>query len=229
MQRKLLAGAVFGLLLWCASVARADEGSKQEISFQDTGFFTKNSTSTRTTTPIEAINQHTTNSDGLLVSYRRRFNSWLGVDISYGYTRNAEKNLVRPTIGVPPTPILGPGPVRLTLPFNIQTNVHEATAAAVVRIPARPWHFNPFVLAGGGALVFAPTGAVGGFVPGASSQGKPAFVYGGGADYNLGEHIALRVEYRGFVYKRPSQGLIFLESGATAYTSQPSAGVVFHF
>jgi opacity protein-like surface antigen len=229
MQRKLLAGAVFGLLLLCTSVARADEGGKQEISFQGTGFFTKNSSSTRTTTPIESINQHTTNSGGVLASYRRRFNSWLGFDISYGYTRDAEKNLVSPTIGVPPTPILGPGPVRLTLPFNIQTNVHEATAAAVVRIPARPWRLNPYVLAGAGALVFAPTGAVGGFVPGASTQGKAAFVYGGGADYNFGEHIALRLEYRGFVYNRPSQGLIFLNSGASAYTSQPSAGVVFHF
>ena len=229
MQRRLLAGTVFGLLLLGASVARADEGGKQEISFQDTGFFTRNSTSTRTTAPAENITQHRTNSDGLLVSYRYHFNGWLGVDVSYGYTRDAAKDLVTTGVVTPVTPVLGPGPARLTLPFNIQSNVHQATAAVVVNVPRRAWRLNPYVLAGTGALVFAPTGAVGGFVPGASTQGKAAFVWGGGADYNFGRHIALRMEYRGFVYKQPSQGLIFLNSGATAFTSQPSAGVVLHF
>lgn len=227
MQRRLLAGVVFGMLLLCTSVARADEGSKQEISVQGTGFFTKNATSTRTTTPIERISQHTTNSGGLLISYRYHFNGWLGADVSYGYTRNTEKDLVTSTPVV--TPILGLGPAALTSPFNIQTNVHQATGALLVSVPARPFHLSPYVLAGGGALVFAPTGGVRAFVPGASSQSKPAFVWGGGADYNFGRHVAVRLEYRGFVYKHPSQGLIFLESGATAYTSQPSAGFVFRF
>lgn len=228
MQRRWLAGAVGGLLLLCTSVGKADEGSKQEVSVQGTGFFTKDSTSNRTTTPIEKLSQHTTNSGGLLLSYRYHFNGWLGADVSYGYTRDAEKDLV--TTGVTGIPIIGgPGPVALTRPFNIQTNVHEATAALLVSVPARPFHLSPYVLAGAGALVFAPTGARGGFVPGASSQGKAAFVYGGGADYNFGKHVAFRLEYRGFVYQRPSQGLISLESGARAYTSQPSAGVVFKF
>ena len=230
MQRKLLAGAVFGLLVLCTSAARADEGGKQEISFQGTGFFTKNSSGTRTTTPIESITQRRTNSGGILASYRYHFNGWLGADVSYGYTRDTGKDLVTTgVIGVPTPPLLGPGPVRLTLPFNIQSNVHQATAAAVVSVPARPFRLSPYVLAGAGALVFAPTGAVGGTVTGARSQGKPTFVWGGGVNYGFGSHIALRLEYRGFVYKQPSQGLIFLNSGLTSYTSQPSAGVVFHF
>jgi opacity protein-like surface antigen len=227
MQRRLLAGAVFGMLLLCTSVARADEGSKQEISVQGTGFFTKDATSTRTTTPIERISQHRTNSGGLLVSYRYHFNGWLGADVSYGYTRNSEKDLV--TTGAVVSPGLGPGPVQVTAPFNIQSNVHQATGALLVSVPVKPFHLSPYVLAGAGALIFAPTGGARAFVPGASSQAKPAFVWGGGVDYGVGRHVAVRLEYRGFVYQHPSQGLIFLNSGASAYTSQPSAGVVFRF
>jgi opacity protein-like surface antigen len=89
--------------------------------------------------------------------------------------------------------------------------------------------FDPYVLAGAGALVFDPTGKAGGFVPGARDQARAAFVYGGGVDYNLTRHFALRAEYRGFVYERPDFDLQALHSGATTYTAQPSAGIVFRF
>jgi opacity protein-like surface antigen len=88
---------------------------------------------------------------------------------------------------------------------------------------------NPYLLAGAGALVFDPTGNPGGFVPRESSQAKAAFVYGGGVDYDLTRHFALRAEYRGFVYDRPDFGLAALHSGSTTHTAQPSAGIVFHF
>jgi opacity protein-like surface antigen len=227
MQRRLLAGAVLGLLLLCTSVARADEGSKQEISAQGTGFFTKDSSGTTSTG--DKLTQHSTNNGGLLLSYRYHFKSWLGADVSYGYGRNEQEDLVTFAPGI--TPILGPGPVRLAapIPFNVQTNVHQATAAFVVTVPRKPFHLNPYLLAGSGALVFAPTDNRGGTVIGATTQARPTFVYGGGVDYNLGRHLAVRLEYRGFVYKRPSFGLTTLNSGVEAYTSQPSAGVVWHF
>jgi opacity protein-like surface antigen len=85
------------------------------------------------------------------------------------------------------------------------------------------------VLAGVGALVFDPTGNAGGFLSGAQSQARAAFVYGGGADYELTKHFMLRAEYRGFVYERPDFDLATLHSGATTHTAQPSAGIVFRF
>lgn len=225
MERKLLAAVVFGSLLLCTSVTRAQERSPQEISFQGTGFFTKNA-SGKTSTG-DRINQHATNTGGLLLSYRYYFNRWLGADVSYGYDRNTQKNLV--TTAVPGGPIGGPGPAAVTIPFNVQTNVHQATAAGVVRIPGRPFHLNPYVLAGTGALVFSPTGNGGGAVPGASTQAKAAFAWGGGADWDLGSHFAARLEYRGFAYGRPSLGLPNLNSHVTTYTSQPSAGIIVRF
>jgi opacity protein-like surface antigen len=77
--------------------------------------------------------------------------------------------------------------------------------------------------------VFDPTANSGGTVPGAQRQAKAAFVYGGGADYDLTRHLSLRAEYRGFVYKRPDFGLSNLNPDVTAHTAQPSAGIVIRF
>jgi opacity protein-like surface antigen len=110
----------------------------------------------------------------------------------------------------------------------VQANIHEATAAAVVTAPSI-WRLRPYVLAGTGALAFVPTRNAGAFVPGADTQSKAVFLYGGGADYNFTKHFAFRLEYRGFVYKRPDFGLITLRTDATTHTAQPSAGIVFQF
>jgi opacity protein-like surface antigen len=145
------------------------------------------------------------------LSYRYHFNRWLAADASYGYARNTQQNFASPG------------------PFSVQANMHQATGALVVTVPRRVFKLNPYVLAGAGALVFDPTGSVGGFVFGAQAQARPAFVYGGGVDYDLAKHLSLRAEYRGFVYERPDFGLDALHSGATAHTAQPSAGLVFRF
>jgi len=48
----------------------------------------------------------------------------------------------------------------------------------------------------GGGLVFNPTGNRGGVVPGADTHAKGLFVYGGGADFPITNHLSLRTEYR---------------------------------
>jgi opacity protein-like surface antigen len=203
MIQKLTVAAILGILL-TASGAMAQEGHWQEIGVQGTGFFTKDSSG-------NAINQHATDTGGFLLSYRYHFNRWLAADASYGYARNAQENFTS------------------SGPFGVQANVHQATGALVVTVPRRILKLHPYALAGAGALVFDPTGNVGGFVSGAQSQTKAAFVYGGGVDYDLSKHFTLRAEYRGFVYERPDFGLVALYSGATIHTAQPSAGLVFRF
>ena len=203
MVRKMIAAMVLGVLI-CTSATMAREGRWQEISVQGTGFFTKDSSG-------NGINQHATDAGGFLLSYRYHFNRWLAADASYGRARNAQQNFT--SAG----------------PFSVQANVHQAAGALVVTIPRRVFKLHPYFLAGAGALVFDPTGNSGGFVSGAQSQSKAAFVYGGGADYDLSKHFTLRAEYRGFVYERPDFDLASLHSGATTHTAQPSAGIVFRF
>jgi opacity protein-like surface antigen len=203
MIRKIVMATILAVLL-CASGAMAQERRWQEISVQGTGFFTKDSSG-------NGINQHATDTGGFLLSYRYHFSRWLAADASYGYARNTQQDFSS------------------SAPLSVQANVHQATGALVVTVPRRVFKLHPYALAGAGALVFDPTGNVGGFVSGAQSQTKAAFVYGGGADYDLGKHFTLRAEYRGFVYERPDFGLGALHSGATTHTAQPSAGIVFRF
>jgi opacity protein-like surface antigen len=203
MIRKIAVATVLGALL-CASGTMAQEGRWQEISVQGTGFFTKDSSG-------DGINQHATDTGGFLLSYRYHFNQWLAADASYGYARNTQQNFTS------------------SGPLSVQANMHQATGALVVTAPHRIFRLSPYVLGGAGTLVFDPTGNAGGSVSGAQSQAKVAFVYGGGADYELTKHFTLRAEYRGFVYERPDFDLATLNSGATTHTAQPSAGIVFRF
>jgi opacity protein-like surface antigen len=208
-RARMLGLALVGMLGLSASAVKAQDSegswlSRNEVSVQGTGFFTKDSQG-------NGISQHSTDTGGFLVGYRFHFNSWLAADASYGYDRNTQESF---TSGGA---------------LNVQANVHQATGAIVVTVPRRVFRLNPYVLAGAGALVFDPTGNSGGFVAGASSQAKPAFVYGGGVDYSVVRHVSLRIEYRGFVYDRPDFGLAALHSGSTTHTAQPSAGIVFQF
>jgi opacity protein-like surface antigen len=189
----------------CAATSKAQsELPPNEVSVQGTGFFTKDSNN-------NGIRQHTTDSGGLLVSYRNRFSDRFGADLSYGYTRSAQQNF---------TPFGA---------FSVQSNIHQATAAFVVSASDRVFGLRPFALAGAGALTFDPTNNPGGAVPGADNQAKATFVYGGGANFDFSDNFALRLEYRGLVYKRPDFGLAFLNSDAVTHTAQPSAGFVVRF
>jgi opacity protein-like surface antigen len=177
---------------------------RHEVAVQGTGFFTKDS-------PQNGTLQHSTNTGGFLLNYRFHINGWLAAEASYGYDRNTQENF---------TPSGN---------FGIQANVHQATGALVADIPVTFARMRPYVLGGAGALVFDPTGKTEGLVSGAQRQARPAFVYGGGVDYRLVRHVALRLEYRGYVYDRPDFGIATLSSNVIAHTAQPSAGLVFHF
>jgi len=107
--------------------------------------------------------------------------------------------------------------------------VHAATADAVIGLPFRINRLNPYVLGGGGSLVFHPTGNAGGFVSGADTQAKGAFLYGGGVNYTLTKHSSVRAEYRGYVYKDADFGVTTLNTDSWTHTAQPSAGIVFRF
>lgn len=205
-MKRLRQLAVFAFLIVVAQLPAgfASEGPRQEVSLQGTGFFTKDSQE-------RGVSQHTTDTGGFLVGYRYHFNDWLAAEANYGYVRNAQFNSTA------------------SGSFNVQNNVHEATASLVVTPPISVARLRPYFLSGSGALVFDPTGNAGGVVPGARRQAKAAFVYGGGADYDVTKHLSLRLEYRGLVYNRPDFELSRLNSDVTAHTVQPSAGIVIRF
>jgi opacity protein-like surface antigen len=195
---------IFAGFLFLLALGATAQENRSEISLQGTGFFT-NDTSGRGTT------RTTTDTGGFQVSYRYHINRWLSAEGNYGFDRNTQKY------------IFGVGDSR------VQADVHAVTGDLVVNLPLRLKRVSTYALAGGGGLIFDPTGNLGGSVPGAGTQGKGAFLYGAGADYALTRHFSVRAEYRGFVYKNPDFGLRALNTDSWTHTAQPSAGIVFRF
>jgi outer membrane immunogenic protein len=184
------------------SMSAVAQEARSEISIEGTGFFTKDSSG-------NGVQDHVTNTGGFLIGYRYNVNRWLAAEANYGYDRNTQI-------------YSGSGLGR------VESNVHQATGEAVVKLPGF-LRLQPYALAGGGALMFDPTGNAGGSFAGATWEPKGAFVYGAGADYAFTKHLSLRAEYRGFVYKAPDFNVASLNTNAWTHTAQPSAGIVFRF
>ena len=201
MQRTAIIFAGYVMLLALGATAQEN---RSEISVQGTGFFTQD-------TNGQGVSRTTTDTGGFLLGYRYHFNRWLSGEANYGYDRDTQKYF---SIG---------GFSR------VQSDVHTATADVVVNLPFTISRFNPYVLGGGGSLVFHPTGNAGGFVSGADTQAKGAFLYGAGVNYALTRHWSLRAEYRGYVYKDADFGVKTLSTDSWTHTAQPSAGISFRF
>ena len=156
-------------------------------------------------TTNNGVENKATNSGGVLGSYRYFFNAHNGVEANYGYSLNTQSyGLTSGGLGV-------------------KSYSHEISAAYVFRVPMRK--FTPFVLAGAGGLIFDPKDFVG-----ANSQARAAFVYGGGADFNLSQHVFVRAEYRGFVYSSPTYDIPGLAgTDRTTHRAEPSIGFGYRF
>lgn len=202
MSRKL-SFSFLGLILLFALAGFAQD-NRSEVSIQGTADFTRDSTN------ID-IPHSATKSGGFMAGYRYHFNRWLAAEGDYGYTRNSQ-DYFDPTFGQ----------------TRVQTNISELTGAAVISAPTTS-KIRPYALAGFGALFFRPVNNSDNLSIGASNQTKPAFVYGGGIDFDITKHVAFRGEYRGFVFKIPDFQLTGLASDSYTHMAQPSVGLVWRF
>ena len=201
MRRTAITLAGFIILL---SLSATAQENRSEISVQGTGFFTQD-------TNGQGISRTTTETGGFLVGYRYHFNRWLSGEANYGYNRDTQRYFSAGGFS------------------RVQSDVHTATADVVVGLPFRIARLNPYVLGGGGSLVFHPTGNPGGFVSAADTQAKGTFLYGVGVNYALTRHLSLLAEYRGYVYKDVDFGVRALNTDSWTHTAQPSAGIAFRF
>jgi opacity protein-like surface antigen len=151
------------------------------------------------------IENKATHSGGVLGSYRFFFDKHQGVEVNYGYALNTQSYASGSNF------------------LGVKSYSHEVSAAYVYRFPLRK--FTPFALAGAGGLVFDPKD-----LTGANVQGRAAFIYGAGADFNLSKRVFLRAEYRGLIYNSPTFDLTDL-SNADRYThrAEPSVGFGYRF
>jgi hypothetical protein len=212
-------GIAMAALFLLASVAWAQDHT-YEISLGGSAVFSKQSTGNNTVlTP--------TNSGAILVTGRYRFTEHSSIEINYSHTSNSQIYFSAP------------------LTYRIQGTIAEYSGAYVFSFHQTP-KVEPSVFAGAGALVFYPgysSNTINGvqtYLP-ASQQTQPAFLYGGGFDYrifsslpfvrrsSLTKYLAIRLQYRGLVYKAPAFNVQNLFTGAQGHMAEPSVGIVVKF
>jgi len=196
-------GFVIAASILFLTVSAFAQEFRSEISTLGTGFFTKDSSN-------NGFTRSATETGGFLVGYRYHINKWLAVEQNYGFDRNTQRFSTGGS-------------------SRVQSDIHTTTADLVVNVPVKFFGLRPYVLGGSGALIFHPTGNASAAVSGADTQAKGVILYGGGADFGLTRHFALRAEYRGYIYKTPDFGLRSLSSDGWTHTAQPSAGLVYSF
>ena len=156
-------------------------------------------------TTQSGIKQDATKTGGVLAGYRFYFTKHLGAEINYGYTLNTQRYFTS------------------TGTTGVKSYSHETTGALVYRVPFKK--LDVFALAGAGAIVFNPKD-----LRSVDYQARAAFVYGGGADYNLTHRLFLRAEYRGLVYNSPTYNIAGLAgTDRTTHRAEPSMGLGFRF
>jgi len=196
-----LATVIVGIAV-SATSALAQVEQRSQISVQGTALVTKSSND-------QIPSNEASKSGGFLVGYSYQFNRWFGAEGNYGYSRNTQNFI---TLGGP---------------SSLQADFHEVTGALVAHIPVNVRGVRPYVLGGGGALVFNPTDKF--IVTGTERQTRGTFVYGGGANFDLTKNFGVRAEYRGLVYKVPDFGLDGLNVDKFTHLAQPSVGFFVRF
>jgi len=154
-------------------------------------------------TTDNGVTHSASNSGGVLGTYRYYLGRHNGVEFNYGYTQNSQRYALSGNVA------------------STQAYSHEATAAYVWRLPLN--RITPFALAGAGSLVFDPKDITGDVLA------RPTFVYGAGADFDLGSRWFLRAQYRGLVYNSPVLGASSISAELLTHRAEPSVGFGFRF
>ena len=192
-------------IVFLVTVAGTAQENRSEISLQGAGFFTASTSGNGTA-------YSATETGGFLTTYRYHLNHWAAAEATYGYDANSQKYFLP------------------TGAFRIQSGIHQLTGSLVLNLPyRRSSRVNPYILAGGGALMFEPSGNQFNTLSGAQSQAKGVFVYGAGVNYAIRKRVSLRAEYRGLVYGTPDFGFGALSGNSVTHTAVPSVGVTYRF
>jgi hypothetical protein len=218
MMRRII-GAVCALMLFSSVgllAQNADPVQHSELSVQVMGVFTQNTNVRNLASNPGSIRNHiVTNSAGVLVGYRYHINSWEALEGEWGYTQNGQRYY---TGSVP----YGTGPATYTL----NSRMNDFDANEVITTPRLLGFFQPFILAGGGVVMFSPSDAN---FPGATRQTEGMWDYGAGFDFNI-DHLGARFEFRELNFKTPDFGLPnLLATHRTTHTASPSVGLIFTF
>src|SRR5260370_34010711 len=159
VRTKSLAALLMGTALISLPAFSQESGpeNRSEASAQFFGTFLKN-------TDQSGVRQTSSDSGGILASYRYFFTKHQGVEVNYGYSRSTMSY------------DFGGGPL------GTSANQHEISGAYTLRFPMT--RITPFVQACLGGLILYPLNFAG-----ANTKVRAAFPYGAGPDFRCSKRI----------------------------------------
>jgi len=195
--------AFFAILLAFGAVAGRAQESRQDVSISGSGIiepFVSSSTDVKVSAKRGL---------GALFSYRFMLTPRGAVEANYSWTENA---------------------IRYRAPafdYKVGTHMQEATGAYVYNFNFH--NFNPFVEAGGGALLWGNVRNLSTTTLDVKSQTTIVGLYGAGVAYEISPSFDIRAEYRGFFSKVPNFGDSPLTTNKYYNIYNPVIGVAYHF
>jgi opacity protein-like surface antigen len=196
---------VVGVLCVLTSTALSQDGP-WDLSVSGAGVLSKQ-------TRGNGIVQAPTQGSGIVASLARRLGSSAALQLNFGHNLNSQKY------------------VSGGVDYRIKSTITEFSGALVFRVLQRE-KLKPFVLGGGGALIFNPDSTLIDQTAqniGAQRQTRPAVLYGAGVDCHLFSRLSLRLQYRGLFYSPPNYHVPNLFTGGRGHMAEPSVGLVFNF
>jgi hypothetical protein len=159
------------------------------------------------------IREDTTESGGVLGSFRQPYRPWLGYEANLGYTKFYEaynKGVVK-----------------------VESNVTDLSFSYLLQSPVI-YGFQPFLSIGGGIIVFSPISGtltnVNGTVPSnLPRQLLPEFSYTLGLNYPMFKRFGVRGQLRGLKYKTPDFHQVSLDTHTLRTTLEPTLSVYYRF
>jgi opacity protein-like surface antigen len=200
------AGIVVTALLLVAPFGLAQNEGRWDVGASVAGLIGKQTNGNGTT-------QIPTTNVGFLATGRFRFAKKSSLEANWGHSDDTQKYITS------------------TLQYRAPTTISEFTGAYVFT-PMETKRFKPFLLVGGGALVFNPNNLLINEVqsgPQGVRQTRPAVLYGGGVDYHLISFLALRLQYRGLFYSPPDFQQPGFFTGGHGHLAEPAVGLVVRF
>jgi outer membrane immunogenic protein len=208
--------AIIAILLAASALAGSAQESRQDVSISGVGLI-EPYVSANT-----GVRVHASPGYGMLASYRFMVTPSSALEANYGINLGNTITFSNGYCGASAS----------TFCQQVRTRNHEISFAYVHSFTYR--RFNPFVEAGGGALIFSPVMDNRTTTLDAKRQTKAAFLYGAGIAYEISPSFDLRVEYRGLLTKVPD----FNDKGVGTYDfttnkwyniSVPAIGAAYHF
>jgi opacity protein-like surface antigen len=160
-----------------------------------------------------SIKEDTTESGGVLASFRRPYRPWLGYEADLSYTKFYEaynKGVVK-----------------------VESNVTDLSFSYLLQSPVI-YGVQPYGTLGGGIIVFSPISGtltnLNQTVPNSlPSQLLPEFTYSIGFKFPVFSRFGVDFGLRGLKYKTPDFHQVSIDTHTLRNTLQPNLGIYYHF